>query len=259
MLAEKNDMIDLLSHDLRSPVNRILALSNLIKIDDETKKEIYSDYIAEECKSLLSVLENILMMMKEDSHAFMPGQVNLSNLIEETVHFFDFALNEKNINVQVSIDKSIFISVQRELFVQAVRNIVGNAIKFSSAGKSISISATQSRDQVSLTIKDEGLGFLPADMERLFDRFTKAGKKGTHGEASIGLGLYLSKKMIEKHEGKLFAESEGINKGATFTIVLYKLITKKKQSKTSQSSQTTTEPSPGSKKAATRIVSSRIV
>ena len=234
MLAEKNDMIDLLSHDLRAPVNRILGLSNLIKIDDDTKKEIYADYIMEECNSLLSVLENILLMLKEDSRPFRLSQVNLKDLVNETVHFFDFALNEKNLQVYVSVDDSIFINVQKELFIQAVRNIMGNAIKFSSDGKNIFISAKQDKDQISLSIQDEGLGFMQSEIEGLFDRFTKAGKKGTHGEASIGLGLYLSKKMIEKHEGKLFAESDGINKGATFTIILYRLVTQKKQSKTSR-------------------------
>ncbi len=228
MLAEKNDMIDLLSHDLRSPITRILGLSNLIKIDDETKKDIYADYITEECNSLLSVLENILLMLKEDSRPFNLSQVNLFLLIQETVHFFGFALSEKKLRVEVSIDSDIHITVQRELFIQAVRNIIGNAIKFSSDGKNIFISAHQDADQISLSIQDEGLGFLPADMERIFERFTNAGKKGTHGEGSIGLGLYLSKKMIEKHNGRLLAYSPGLNKGATFTIVLYNLVTKKK-------------------------------
>jgi len=231
MLAEKNDMIDLLSHDLRSPVNRILGLSNLIKIDDETKKEIYADYITEECNSLLSVLENILMMLKEDSRPFTMTHVNLKELIDETVRFFDFALNEKKLRVHVSISDSIFINIQRELFVQAVRNIMGNAIKFSPDGKNIFIVAKQDFDKVSLSIKDEGLGFMQSEIERLFDRFTNTGKKGTHGEASIGLGLYLSKKMIEKHDGKLIAASEGINKGAAFTIVLPSLVTKKPRAK----------------------------
>ncbi len=236
MLAEKNDMIDLLSHDLRSPVNRILGLSNLIKIDDDTKKEIYADYITEECNSLLSVLENILMMLKEDSRPFMMTHVNLKELIDETVRFFDFALNEKRVAVHVSVDKSIFISVQKELFVQAVRNIMGNAIKFSPDGKNIFLDARQENDRVSLSIKDEGLGFMQSEIERLFDRFTSTGKKGTHGEASIGLGLYLSKKMIEKHDGKLLAASDGINKGATFTIILPSLVTKKPRAKTVQKS-----------------------
>jgi len=228
MLAEKNDMIDLLSHDLRSPITRILGLSNLIKIDDETKKDIYADYITEECNSLLSVLENILLMLKEDSRPFHLTQVNLYDLIQETIHFFGFALSEKKLNVEVCVDSSIHITVQRELFIQAVRNIIGNAIKFSSDGRNIFISASQDNDQVSLSIQDEGLGFLPADIQKIFERFTSAGKKGTHGEGSIGLGLYLSKKMIEKHNGRLLAYSPGLNQGATFTIVLYNLVTKKK-------------------------------
>ena len=109
---------------------------------------------------------------------------------------------------------------------------MGNAIKFSSDGMNIYIVATQDNDKVILTIRDEGLGFLHADMEQIFDRFTSAGKKGTHGENSIGLGLYLSKKMIEKHDGRLYAQSDGPNKGATFTILLNRLITGKKQLKT---------------------------
>jgi signal transduction histidine kinase len=261
MLAEKNDMIDLLSHDLRSPVNRILGLSNLIKIDDDTKKEIYADYITEECNSLLSVLENILMMLKEDSRPFTMTHVNLKDLIDETVRFFDFALNEKRLKVQVSIDKSIFISVQKELFVQAVRNIMGNAIKFSSDGKNILLSAKQENDRVSLSIKDEGLGFMQSEIERLFDRFTSTGKKGTHGEASIGLGLYLSKKMIEKHDGKLVAASEGINKGATFTIILPSLVIKKPGAKSiSKPADTNAAEIPSyAKKPASRFISSQII
>jgi hypothetical protein len=173
MLAEKNDMIDLLSHDLRAPITRVLGISNLIKIDDDTKKEIYADYIIEECNSLLSVLENILMMLREDSRPFTMSPVNLADLITETVHFFDFALSEKNLNVRVSVDESIMVTVQRELFVQAIRNIVGNAIKFSPDGKNIYITAREDKDQISLSIQDEGLGFMPAEMDRLFDRFTK--------------------------------------------------------------------------------------
>jgi signal transduction histidine kinase len=227
MLAEKNDMIDLLSHDLRSPINRILGLSNLMKMDADPKNAVCADYIAEECKSLLSVLENVLLMLREDSRPFDLAPVNLYDLVKETTTFFDFAIVEKNLNVEIDIDRSVFINVQKELFIQAVRNIMGNSIKFSPDEGSIFISSVQYSGEVSLTIRDEGLGFLPADMEKIFERFTSAGKKGTHGEGSIGLGLYLSRKMIEKHNGKLIAASEGINKGAAFTIVLYNLVTKK--------------------------------
>ncbi|MES2701081.1 MAG: HAMP domain-containing sensor histidine kinase [Bacteroidota bacterium] len=229
LITEKSDMIDLLSHDLRSPVGRILSLSGLIKTDEPDQKDLYADYISNECKGLLRLLENILLMLKEDTMTFRLVSVNLKQLISETVSFFDFAVAEKNLNLKVSIDESLYILVQADLFTQAVRNIIGNAIKFSSDGKAILISGRQDVDHIAISIRDEGLGFVPSDIKRLFDRFTGAGKKGTHGETSIGLGLYLSKKIVERHGGKLLAESDGPNKGATFTIILYKLIIKKWQ------------------------------
>jgi signal transduction histidine kinase len=231
LLTEKSDMIDLLSHDLRSPVGRIISLSNLIKTDEDTDKNIYADYIVNECRGLLRVLENILMMLKEENHAVSLTNVNLKQLMQETVGFFDFAIADKNLNMEVDIDESLHVVVQQELFTQAVRNIIGNAIKFSSPGMAISITVKHDDSHIALSIHDEGLGFLPADQERIFDRFTRAGKKGTHGEKSMGLGMYLSKKIVEKHGGTLVAKSDGINKGATFTITLNRLVIKKRQGK----------------------------
>lgn len=230
--VEKSDMIDLLSHDLRSPVNRIISLSNLLAMEQDSTVKLYSDYITNECRGLLRMLENILLMLKEDNHVFGMASISLKKIIQETASFFDFAAAEKDLKINIDIDDSVYIHVQPDLFTQAVRNIIGNAIKFSPENKSIYISCMQEMHKVSLCIRDEGLGLNPEDIERIFDRFTKAGKRGTKGEASVGLGLYLSKKIIEKHEGTLQAESHGLNKGASFTIVLHQLITKKPQDKT---------------------------
>ncbi len=231
LIVEKSDMIDLLSHDLRSPVSRILSLSSLIKEDPETDKEIYVDYINNECRSLLSMLENLLLTLKEDSQEFRLEKVNLKKLISDTLKFYNFAISEKDLKINVTIDDTICIHVQRQLFTQAVRNLLGNAIKFSPDGKSIFIEGKKNLDKVSFSIRDEGMGFKLLDIQKLFDRFTSAGKRGTHGETSTGLGLYLSKKIIEKHGGTLIAQSEGLNKGASFTITLYALITSKPQGK----------------------------
>jgi signal transduction histidine kinase len=225
--VEKSDMIDLLSHDLRSPVGRIISLSNLIKHDPDGDISLYADYINNECKGLLRMLENILLMLKEDNHVLGMSNVSLEKIITETVSFFDFSLAEKKILLDIDIDPKVVIHVQPDLFTQAVRNILGNAIKFSPEGKTIHLTGKQEMEKISLSIRDEGLGLKPGDAEQIFDRFTKAGKRGTKGEASVGLGLYLSKKIVEKHAGELVAESMGVNKGASFTIILHRLITKK--------------------------------
>ena len=90
LIIEKSDMIDLLSHDLRSPVGRILALSNLIKDENGAEKNLYADCIVNECTGLLSMLENILAILKEEQQEFRLEFVNLHELIEETVAFFQF-------------------------------------------------------------------------------------------------------------------------------------------------------------------------
>lgn len=230
-LTEKSDMIDLLSHDLRSPVARIMGLSNLIKLDENPENVEYAEYIYNECKNLLTLLENILLMFREDTNAFEAQNVNLNNLITESVNFFKIAAGDKQLTLQADVNDELVINVQAGLFTQAIRNILGNAIKFSKEGKSIFITAKKKGQEVSITIRDEGVGMKHDELVKIFERFTKAGKKGTHGEASFGLGLYLSKKIIEKQGGKIVAESEGVNKGAVFVITLYQLITKKSGNK----------------------------
>ena len=230
LISEKSDMIDLLSHDMRSPVGRILSLSNLVR-DDEENKDLYANYITNECKGLLRMLENILLMLKDDNRAFTYINVNVHRLVSETVSFFDFAASEKNLSIKISVSDTLYINVQPDLFTQAFRNILGNAIKFSPEGKVINIVATQDDEKVSLSIIDEGIGFKREDIDKLFDRFTTTGRKGTHGESSPGLGLYLSKKIVEKHGAKLRATSDGPNTGATFTFVIYRLVTKKSKGK----------------------------
>ena len=229
ILTEKSDMIDLLSHDLRSPVTRIMGLSNLINMDADPEIVGYSEMILNECKNLLTLVENVMLMFKEGVNAFEPQNVNLLELITETVAFFNIAASDKKLKMVVDVDNNLFINVQHGLFTQALRNILGNAIKFSLEDKSIFISASRNDNKVIITIRDEGLGMKQSDVGKIFERFTKAGKKGTHGEASFGLGLYLSKKIIEKQGGEISAESKGSNKGAVFTITLNQLITKKRK------------------------------
>ncbi len=228
-LTEKSDMIDLLSHDLRSPVARIHGLGNLIKLDENPENVEYAEYIINECKNMTTLLENILLMFKEDSNAFEAQIVNLKSLVVDSVNFFQIAANDKQLTLSVDISDDLYINVQQGLFTQAVRNILGNAIKFSKEGKSIFITAKRDAQEVIITIRDEGVGMKHEDLAKIFERFTSAGKKGTKGEASFGLGLYLSKKIIEKQGGKIVAESGGVNKGAQFVITLYQLITKKRK------------------------------
>lgn len=105
-----------------------------------------------------------------------------------------------------------------KLFKQVVKNLLSNAIKFSYPGTEVKVSTYKKDAKTFIDITDSGMGFEPQVAERLFDRFTKNGRKGTAGEPSTGIGLYLSRKIVKHHKGALTASSNGKGTGATFTI-----------------------------------------
>jgi signal transduction histidine kinase len=104
---------------------------------------------------------------------------------------------------------------------EVVENLIGNAIKYSPHEKTIWVSVSRyDKDKVRFSVKDEGQGLTEEDMKKLFGKFQRLSARPTGGESSTGLGLSIVKKLVEMHGGKIWAESEGRNKGATFTVEL---------------------------------------
>jgi signal transduction histidine kinase len=144
----------------------------------------------------------------------------LLNLVEKVCKNLEWDYKKKNLTISLDVPNTIRVNIQRELFTHAIQNLVANAIKFSSAGKNITLTAEQNSAATTIRIQDEGIGFAQEKAEHLFDRFTKEGRAGTNNEISIGLGLYLVKKIIENHNGRITAHSNGEGTGAVFTIQL---------------------------------------
>ena len=110
--------------------------------------------------------------------------------------------------------------MQPELFTQVLKNIASNAIKFSYSGSEICFSVYEKENRVHIDVSDTGIGFDATMRERMFDRFTKSGRKGTADQPTKGIGLYLSRKIINHQRGELTAFSPGPGKGSIFTIAL---------------------------------------
>jgi PAS domain S-box-containing protein len=225
LLDDNNDLIGLFSHDMRSPVNHIKGLSEVMRYslqDEATLKECLSK-IEHATKLQLTIYENILIMLKSEqlkNEADSFEKMSLYDLIIKVTKNLDWDMTNKSLELVIDIPQSIALNVQESLFCQAIHNIVSNAIKFSTNKKTIKISAKESANQIKIWIADEGIGFSPQKAERLFDRFTKEGRKGTNDEISTGLGLYLVRKIISGHNGIISAKSEGENKGSVFTITI---------------------------------------
>jgi signal transduction histidine kinase len=103
---------------------------------------------------------------------------------------------------------------------EAIDNLVSNAIKYSPVGGRIELAMSVAADGACISVKDEGAGLTTDDMARVFGRFQRLSAKPTAGEGSTGLGLSIVKRIVELHDGKVSAESEGPGRGATFTIRL---------------------------------------
>lgn len=224
LLIEKTGVIDLLSHDLRSPVTRIIGLSQVQKIDFISgNPNIYADEIIAECNDVLSLLNDVLMVLKQEEimeRNIQLKTVNLVDVIKKCLAAFDMQTSQKKIKWDMDIENGQYLDLEPSLFSQAFKNIISNAIKFSPAGGMVQVQSRVSGQLIYLSVKDEGVGFMPANKDEIFNRFTKAGNKGTAGEPSTGLGLYLSRKIARRHGGELIGESEGTGKGATFTFVM---------------------------------------
>ena len=224
LLLEKSGMVDMLSHDLRSPLNRIVSLADLIKLSEGEEITQMSDLIIQECHATLALLQNFLETLKQEevhlTSSFKPQRVGLKELVMGATTSFDFAASRKGIRWDISIGDDVAIYAEPMLFSQAVKNILSNAIKFSPENSTVTIDGNSGTGCVLLSVRDAGAGIDPADCEKIFTRFTGAGKTGTHGEGSTGLGLHISRRIVERHGGTIVAQSDPVQKGATFTITL---------------------------------------
>ena len=113
----------------------------------------------------------------------------------------------------------LIIAFDKEKLRRVLGNIVGNAVKFTNEGGTISVNVTRKDNQVQISIKDNGIGIPEQLLPELFGMFTSAKRLGTSGEQSIGLGLSISKQIVEAHGGKIWAESKE-NNGSTFYVLL---------------------------------------
>lgn len=225
LLEEKKDMTSLLSHDLRTPIRNIKTLSQLLQqnANDADSVKEFADMILESTDEQTKLVENVLDILRQDHLFFNASQykpVCPERLLDDVLESFDALARQKKIRLKKEVDHAAAITVHPELFGQVLKNLASNAIKFSHEGTEVRFRVYRVEGKTRIEVKDAGMGFEPQAAESLFDRFTKAGRKGTAGEASTGLGLYLSRKIVRHHDGDLVAHSEGAGKGAVFSISL---------------------------------------
>ena len=225
-LKDKQDLIYLLSHDLRGFTANVKGLAALIKEEDSTEMITeYAEMIELTTEQQLAFIATCIQLIKEEDEIYGKDStltlINLKEIVQDVFDQLLARLGAKKIDLKIQIDiPNVMLTIDKELLTRVLFNLVDNAIKFSYPSSIITINAGLDNAKLRISVSDQGLGFKPEDGIKLFDKFTTKGRVGTNNEASTGIGLYLCKRIVEKYMGSIDAKSEGMNKGAIFSIVL---------------------------------------
>jgi signal transduction histidine kinase len=220
----QKDFINIAAHELRTPIQPILGLVQVLRsrIDNENNKDkdrteesYLLDVVIRNARRLQRLAEDILDVTRIESQALTLNKerLNLIEVILNTIQDTKSQGNSKKVNILYESKKDIFIEADKERIIQVISNVLGNALKFTIEG-TISISVEQKDSYAIISIKDAGTGIDSEILPRLFTKFASKSFEGT------GLGLFISKSIIEDHGGKMWAENNADGKGATFSFSL---------------------------------------
>lgn len=225
LASEKLDLIYLLSHDLKNFATNSQALAKLIpEASNRSQIDDYAKLIVESTGQQYRFIENFIKLIKdeEDISQRLPvfRTISVRDIISEINKEKGTDFSQKTLALVVENNKpQLQLPIEFDLLVRVLVNLLDNAIKFSERGSCIRLNFHEDVQKVAISVIDEGLGFEPSQAESLFRKFSPMARKGTEDEPTMGIGLYLCRKIVEKYDGQLIAESKGPHKGAKFTIV----------------------------------------
>ncbi|MTI41718.1 tetratricopeptide repeat-containing sensor histidine kinase [Fulvivirga lutimaris] len=219
---EKNDLISIVAHDLKSPLNQISGMLDIIKLTSKKQDQEQQDYIAridQSTSRLKRMVSKILDVSAIESKTLNVTieEVDINVLLDEVVKSFDDMAAKKEIEIVENLPAVSNVKVDRGYATEVLENLMSNAVKYSPIGKKINVGMEENGEYVKIGFSDEGQGINKEDMKKLFGKYHKLSARPTAGEDSTGLGLSIVKKYVEALNGKVWCESvEG--EGATFFV-----------------------------------------
>lgn len=223
--AQKDKILSIIGHDLKTPFHQITSLSQILKedfnsLDKDTTIDLIDD-ILKASENGYKILEEILEWAKtqRDSTVLNPQQINILTLIEEIIDSLNITAANKRIEFIKVIPEDAVFYADKNMTTIVFRNLLSNAIKFSHPGGKIILSSTSESRKATISIQDFGVGISPNELTSLLTNTFKTSRQGTLGEKGTGLGLLLSRELIFKNNGSIEVESEP-EKGSIFKITL---------------------------------------
>lgn len=225
----KSDFLANMSHELRTPLNAVIGFSEVL--EDSTfgelndKQHQYVGNILQSGRHLLSLINDILDLSKVEAGKMELdlSNVDISRLLFESQVFVQEKVHQHGIRLETNLSKAVnelVIQADERKLKQILFNLLSNAAKFTPDGGSIDVEGRIQDSDLLLAIHDTGIGMKPEDLVRVFDEFEQLDASYAKAQQGTGLGLALTKRLVELHGGRIWAESEGEGLGSTFTFTL---------------------------------------
>ncbi|MEI9920613.1 MAG: ATP-binding protein [Bacteroidota bacterium] len=219
----KDKLFSIIGHDFRSPLHSLRGLLELIGTRNMSQQEfeVYSKDLRNKIDVVYNNLDNILHWSVSQLNGInaTPVRVNMQSLADEVVELYSEIARVKGVKIVNQVPASANVWADSDQVRLVTRNLVSNALKFTSAGGQVTIGAVLFEDSVRVFVRDTGVGIANDDLSKLFIRQSLWSAKGTNNEKGLGLGLLLCKEFIEKNNGTLDMKSEpGFGTEIAFTL-----------------------------------------
>ncbi|RMH74187.1 MAG: tetratricopeptide repeat protein [Gemmatimonadetes bacterium] len=230
--AEKNDFLEIVSHDLKNPLSYLIGISDLVtsySVNTFSKEDLlaYFPRIRRTANRMLNLVTNLLDVnrLENGDVQFTLEPVNMQLVVLEVLSNYNAAADSKKIMLEFeSPVHTLYAYADKSAVDQVLDNLISNAIKYSYGGTRVCIELLDRDDYIRCTVRDQGQGLSEADLQQVFTKYTRLSAQPTDGEHSSGLGLSIVKRLVDEMNGTVWVESEGPEKGATFGFDLPKAV-----------------------------------
>jgi signal transduction histidine kinase len=227
LIKAKSELLPAMSHDLGTPLNAMIGFSELLrnempgKLNEKQKK--YVEYILASSKRMLDIVNDILDLGKAETGKIelMIEKISVPEILDETISLLREKTTQHNVVIKNEHDSELnFIEADRKRLKQILFNLLSNAVKYSKPeGGTVTIITKKRGDMAKFSVSDTGIGIKEEDMGKLFSAFEQLNLGIASKYGSTGLGLVVTKKLVELQGGRITGESK-YGQGSTFTFTL---------------------------------------
>jgi signal transduction histidine kinase len=219
----KSTFLSLASHELRTPLGIIIGYATFLQEEARDEMSDHAGQVLNAAMQMRSLLDemNNLTLLQTDEMTLKPVRTPIQEILRSACDGIKEIAASRDQKMIFAFDREpIYVNVDKDRTVLAFVNLLSNAIRFSSEGSDIVIGATEQGNKVVAWVQDNGIGIPQDKLQKIFEEFHQIEPPNTRRYGGLGIGLTIAKGLIEAQGGRIWAESEGLGRGATFKVLL---------------------------------------